>query len=412
MGDRGAANEEATDEDIAKMAAVVSESVRAGALGFSTSRTEIHASVEGVPVPGTYADERELLALAKASHAAGGIMEMVPAGIAGEAEGLMRETEMMERIARESGCLMTFLLLQHRLDSTEWRKQLDLCEAALRDGVRLVPQVAARPPAILFSFQGDNPFEYLPSFQPLKKLSFEQKIERLRDPELRATLLSEKDPNTTGMSLIYNSPDVWECTNPMGEPLSYTPEAGKNVAEIARREGRNPREVAYDLMLENDGRTFLMYAVVNYADGNSDAMKEMLTSPATVLGLSDAGAHVRQVIDASIHTYMLTHWVRGFDEGPSLSPTPRVRGEAAHPGQREALWFRRPGDAARGREGGHQRDRLRQPQGEPPERRPRPPAGMPRLMQTAEGYSHTLVAGETVTEGGKLTGARPGQVLR
>ena len=227
----------------------------------------------------------------------------------------MRETEMMERIARESGCLMTFLLLQHRLDSTEWRKQLDLCEAAMRDGVRLVPQVAARPPAILFSFQGDNPFEYLPSFQPLKKLSFEQKIERLRDPELRATLLSEKDPNTTGMSLIYNSPDVWECTNPMGETLSYTPEAGKNVAEIARREGRNPREVAYDLMLENDGRTFLMYAVVNYADGNSDAMKEMLTSPATVLGLSDAGAHVRQVIDASIHTYMLTHWVRGFDEG-------------------------------------------------------------------------------------------------
>ncbi len=412
MGERGAANEEATPEDVRQMAALVEQAIRDGALGFSTSRTEIHASVEGVPVPGTYADETELLAFAKAARAAGGIMEMVPAGIAGEAEGLLGETRMMERLARESGCLLTFLLLQHRLDSTEWRKQLDICEAAQREGVRLVPQVAARPPAVLFSFQGDNPFEYLPSFQPLKQLSFEQKIERLRDPELRATLLSEKDPNTTGMSLIYNSPEVWQCTNPMGDGLSYTPEAGGSVAEIAQREGRDPREVAYDLMLENDGRTFLMYAVVNWADGNSDAMRDMIQSPASVLGLSDAGAHVRQVIDASMHTYMLTHWVRGFEEGhPYHLPLEFVVKRLSHDNA-QLFGFQDRGVlrvGARADVNVIDYDNLQV-------NRPTVihdlPAGMPRLMQTAEGYVHSIVAGETVQEGGKLTGARPGQVVR
>jgi N-acyl-D-aspartate/D-glutamate deacylase len=412
MGDRGTTNEDPTPEEIERMAELVREAVAVGALGFSSSRTENHASLSGEPVPGTYASESELLAFAKAMKSSGGVMEMVPSGIAGEADNLLAETHMMERLARQSGCVLSFLLLQHGRDATEWRKQLDICEAAQRDGVQLVPQVAARPPAILFSFQGDNPFEYLPSFQPLKDLSFEQKIERLKDPELKRTLLSEKDPNTTGMSLVYNLPTVWDNTYCMGNPLSYTPEPEQCVAETARRENRDPREVAYDLMLENDGRTFLMYAVVNYADGNSDAMRDMLVSPGAVLGLSDAGAHVRQIIDASIHTYMLTHWVRGFEEGhPYHLPLEYVVKKLTYDNAKLFGFLDRGTLSAGAKADINLIDFDNLHVNHPTVIRDLP-ANMPRLMQTAEGYVNTFVSGESIQQNGELTGARPGRLVR
>ncbi len=413
MGERGANNEEATAQDIAQMAALVKEAIRAGAVGFSTSRTMIHCSVDGEPVPGTYAPETELLAFANAVKESGGLMEMVLSGVAGEVpDTLLGETRMMERIARQSGARLLFLLLQNHAASKEWREQLDICEAAQRDGVQLIPQVAARPPSVLFSFQGDNPFEYLPSFAPLKGLPLEQKIARLRDPELRRTLLSEKDPNTTGMSVIYNSPTVWDSTYEMGTPLSYTPDPAASIAKRAAHENRDPRELVYDLMLENDGHTFLMYTVVNYADGNSDAMAEMIRSPAAVLGLSDAGAHVRQIIDASIHTYMLTHWVRGFEKGhpyhmPLEFAVKKLTGDNA-----KLFGFDDRGTLTPGAKADLNLIDYENLKVEHPAIVHDLPAGMPRLMQKAQGYVATYVSGEAVQENGKATGARPGRVVR
>ncbi len=413
MGDRGAKNQEATPEDIADMATLVKGAIRDGALGFSTSRTMIHCSVDGEPVPGTYALENELLAFANAVKESGGLMEMVLSGVAGEVpDTLLGETRMMERIARQSGAQLLFLLLQNHVATREWREQLDICEQAQRDGVQLIPQVAARPPSVLFSFQGDNPFEYLPSFQPLKGLPFAQKIARLRDPELRRTLLSEKDPNTTGMSLIYNSPTVWDSTYPMGNPLSYTPNSDDSIAKRAGRENRDARELVYDLLLENDGRTFLMYTVVNYADGNSDAMAEMIRSPASVLGLSDAGAHVRQIIDAGIHTYMLTHWVRGFEKGhpyhlPLEFVVRKLTGDNA-----KLFGFTDRGTLTVGAKADVNLIDYDNLKVEQPGIVNDLPADMPRLMQKAQGYVATYVSGETIQENGKATGARPGRVVR
>ena len=167
----------------------------------------------------------------------------------------------------------------------------------------------------------------------------------LRNPELRHKLLTEQDPHTTGMSLLYQNARVWERTYPMGEELSYEPSADKSIAALAAREGRSPREVVYDLMLEQNGRAFLMYAAAGYADGNADPLHELICDPITVMGGSDAGAHVRQIIDAGVPTYALTHWTRDkAEDDPKRLPlefvvkklTPRWRASVWYAGSRYA----------------------------------------------------------------------------
>jgi N-acyl-D-aspartate/D-glutamate deacylase len=414
MGERGASNKPANADDIAKMAALTREAILAGALGFSTSRTPIHVGNDGEPVPGTYASEAELLAIARAIKQTGrGLLEWVPSGVGGEdLPGLPTEVEMMSRISKASGCPITFLLIQHNADGNQWCDQLKICEAAAKDGAKVIPQVFARPVCTLFSVVGDNPFQYFPSFQPLKNLPLAERVAALRNPDLRRRLLSENDPNTTGMSLIYKMDIMWERTYPMGYPLSYTPDKNNSIAAIARREGRTPREVAYDLMLEQEGRAFLMYAAAGYADTNEGALHSMIRHPLTALGGSDAGAHVRVICDASVPTYMLTHWVRGHGQGDQYHlPLEFVVKKLTHDGARLFGMYDRgtlePGMKADINLIDFNRLSLNHP-----EMVNDLPAGMPRLMQTATGYVATFVSGEAVQENGRETGARPGKVVR
>jgi len=414
MGERGAKNQPANADDMAKMAALTGQAIRAGALGFSTSRTPIHVANDGEPVPGTYASEAELQAIASAIKQVGrGLLEWVPAGVGGEdLPGLPAEVELMSRISKNTGCPITFLLIQHNADANQWREQLRICEAATKGGAKIIPQVFARPVCTLFSVQGDNPFQYFPTFAPLKNLGLAERVAVLRDPDFRRRLLADNDPNTTGMSLIYKMDIMWERTYPMGYPLSYTPDKENSIAAIARREGRTPREVAYDLMLEQEGRAFLMYAAAGYADGNESAIHSMLRHPLTALGGSDAGAHVRVICDASVPTYMLTHWVRGHGEGdPYHLPLELVVRKLSRDGARLFGMYDRgtlePGMKAdvnlidfNGLKLNH------------PEMINDLPAGMPRLMQTAKGYVATFVSGEAVQENGHETGARPGKIVR
>jgi N-acyl-D-aspartate/D-glutamate deacylase len=413
MGERGAKNEPATAQDIAQMAALVREAVLAGALGFSSSRTLVHTANDGEPVPGTFATEEELSGIARAVRSTGrGILEMVPRGIAGEAPDLLQEVDMMIRISRATGCPLTFLLAQNNSYPEQWREVMAKCTAAVQSGVHIVPMVFTRPVCILFSFQGDNPFEYLPSFQPLKKLSHDEKVAALRNPELRQKLVTEKDPNTTGMSMLYQNPLVWERTYPMGYPLSYEPDSKNSIAAIAQREGRSPREVVYDLMLEHNGRAFLMYAAAGYADGNGNSLHELIRNPITVMGGSDAGAHVRQIMDAGVPTYALTHWVRdkAHDDPKHLALEVVVK-KLTHDGARLFGMTDRgtlePGAKADVNLIDYEKLGVSHP-----EMIYDLPAGMPRLMQTATGYEKTLVRGEIVQENGKDTGARPGRIVR
>jgi N-acyl-D-aspartate/D-glutamate deacylase len=415
MGERGAKNQPASADEIASMAALVKHAIHAGALGFSTSRTLIHTALDGEPVPGTFAPEEELSALARAIVSAGrGILEWVPRGVGGEeahAGTLIEEMQLMRRITA-TGCPVTFLIVQNNTEPNQWREQMRIVEAAAQAGERLVPQVFARPICTLFSIAGDHPFTFLPSYAPLKDLPLDERLRAMRKPELKRRLLAEIDPNTTGMSLIYQNPLIWQRTYPMGTPLSYTPAAKDSIANMAKREGRDPREVAYDLLLENNGRAFLMYAAANYAEGNPDAVHEMLSHPLAVLGGSDAGAHVRVICDASIPTYMLTKWSREHRPGdahhlPIECVVKKMTGETARLYGMFDRGTLEPGMKANLNLIDYDNLAI-----EHPEMINDLPGGMPRLMQKARGYVATFVDGEMIQENGRETGARPGKVVR
>ena len=413
MGERGAKNEPATEEDIARMATIVKEAVLAGALGFSTSRTLAHTANDGEPVPGTFAKAEELIGMAKAVRSTGrGILEVVPRGAGGENAELLQEVEMFIRIARSTGCPFTFPFVQTNTYPEQWREVMATCTAAVKSGVPIVPMVFVRPVCVLFSFQGENPFEYLPSFQPLKKLAHDEKMAALRNPALRQKLVTETDPHTTGMSLLYQNEKVWERTYPMGRPLSYEPDSTQSIAATAAREKRDPREVVYDLMLEQNGRSFLMYAAFGYADGNADCLRELICDPITVLGGSDAGAHVRQIIDAGMPTYALTHWVRDKAAGdPSRLPLEFMVKKLTHDSAR-LFGMTDRGTLEPGAKADVNVIDYANLSVSHPEMIYDLPAGMPRLMQTANGYEKTFVSGEVVQENGTDTGARPGRIVR
>jgi N-acyl-D-aspartate/D-glutamate deacylase len=415
MGERGAKNQPATGDEIAAMAAMVKQAIHVGALGFSTSRTLIHTAIDGEPVPGTFAPEEELSAMARAIVSAGrGILEWVPRGVGGEeadAGTLIEEMKLMRRITA-TGCPVTFLIVQNNTEPNQWREQMRIVEAAAQAGEHLTPQVFARPICTLFSIAGDHPFTFLPSYAPLKDLSLDDRLRAMRNPETKRRLLADVDPNTTGMSLIYQNPLIWERTYPMGTPLSYTPAEKNSIASIAKREKRDPREVAYDLLLENDGRAFLMYAAANYAEGNPNAVHEMLSHPLAVLGGSDAGAHVRVICDASIPTYMMTKWSREHRAGdPHHLPIERVIKKMTSETARLYGMFDR-GTLEPGMKANLNLIDYDNLAVEHPEMVNDLPGGMPRLMQKARGYVATLVNGEMIQENGRETGARPGKVVR
>jgi N-acyl-D-amino-acid deacylase len=414
MGQRGADNEPATPADSQAMAKLVSEGMAAGALGFTTSRTPIHIDIHGVPVPGTFAAADELIALASAVKQSGhGLMEMVLAGVGGEdCEGLEREMALVRTVAEGSNCRMMYLQVQHNADADQWRRQLAVCEQAARDGYEIIPQVAGRPISVLFSLAGEHPWRFMPSFAEIEHLPVAERIRRMGEPEMRARLLSEEDPNDSGFSLFYKNPTLWDMTYPGGNPINYSPDPTTAISLIAKREGRNPAEVAYDLLLENEGNSILMHAVTGYADRNTNAVREMLTHPLSVFGLSDAGAHCRAICDGGIHTYMLTHWARGFspDHPEHLSLESLVKKMTGDNARLYGLHDR--GVLEPGRRADINLIDLAGLQALMPHMVYDLPANQPRLISGATGYVGTYVKGQKIQENGKFTEARPGRVIR
>ncbi len=413
MGERGANHETATADDLKRMSTLVSEAIAAGALGFSTSRTEIHIDVDGNPVPGTYAGVEELTAIAKAIKSSGGLMEMVLSGVGGEnCEALDKEMELLRQVAEGSNCPMTYLQVQHNADADQWRRQMAVVEQAARDGYRIAPQVAGRPISILFSMAGEHPWQFMPSYKEVADLPVDERIARLRDPAFRARLLAEDDPNETGMSLLYKAPDTWDMTYVAGSPMNYAPNPEDSIAAIARREGRTPQEVAYDALLERDGRALLMYMVTGYASGNVQPVNEMIRHPASVLGLSDAGAHCRFVCDGGVHTFMLSQWSRDCDpDDPLYLPlefiVQKLSGDNA-----KLFGLNDRGVLEPGRRADVNLIDLSKLENATPEMHYDLPADQPRLLSKASGYVGTYVKGELVQADGEITDARPGGVIR
>jgi N-acyl-D-aspartate/D-glutamate deacylase len=404
MGERGAKNEPATPADIAQMAAIVRSGIAAGALGFSTSRTIAHRAITGEPVPGTFAAEDELFGIGRAMGA--GIFEVAGAGAAGEdVAAPKRELDWMLRLSRETGRPVTFAMLQVDAAPTLWRELLELSAEAAATGAQVFPQVAGRPFGMLIGHQTTiHPFADRPTFAALLALPFEERIARLRDPEVKRRILAER-PATPSMLL-----GQLHRFFPMGDPPRYEPSREESIAGLAERAGVDAEELLYDRMLERDGRELFLVPVLNYSEGSADPIYEMLQHPRAALGLGDGGAHCGVICDASIQTFMLTHWVRDRARGPKLPVefvVKRMTKDTA-----ELYGFADRGTLARGQKADVNVIDLGALRLEAPQMIFDLPAGGKRFMQRARGYRYTLVSGDVALEGDEPTGMLAGRLLR
>jgi N-acyl-D-amino-acid deacylase len=411
MGERGARNEPATPDDIAEMARLVTEAIEAGALAFSTSRTMVHKAVDGEPVPGTFAAEDELFGIGRALGRLGrGLFELAPAGVVGEdVLAPERELDWMLRLSQEIGRPVTFAMTQNEACPDMWRKMLDLSRDAAAAGAQVRPQVAGRPSGLMFGLETTfHPFDDRPTFAALRPLPLAEQVARLADPEVRARIMGERQSYTDPMRAYLRTRfDRWF---PLPEPLDYEPGPEQSVAGMAAAQGRHPEDVVYDLMLEDGGRRLINVPVLNYVAGDMDALREMLLHPAAALGLADGGAHVAIICDASTPTFMLTHWARDRSRGERLPLELVVRRQTHDTATLYGLLDRgvlAPGYRADVNVIDHDRLRLRAPRVAHDL-----PAGARRIVQEAEGYEATLVAGQLVRADDADTGARPGQLVR
>ncbi len=405
MGQRGIAQEAATQDDLQKMAAVVQEGIEAGALGFSTSRTLIHKSMSGDLVPGTFAAESELLAIAKAMKAGGGgVFQMTSNHV-----DMADELDWMTSLSKETQQSVLFNLLQIDDDPNLWRKVLDKADKAHADGANVFATVAGRPAGVLMGWQHSaHPFLSNPAFVQIMHDPWEERIAKLRDPEFKRKILS-----TPHLSFGDFADFILTSTHKMyrldAEP-DYEPNPQENAAAIAERSGKKPLEVVYDWMMDNDGLGIVYFPIFNYSNGDLDHMREMLTHPHTRLGLGDGGAHCGVICDVSIPTYMLAYWSRDRRRGDTIPLEQMVAKQTRHTAEIYGLLDRgliAPGYRADLNVIDYDRLSI-----DAPKMVWDLPAGGKRLIQRARGYEATICAGEVVLENDELTEARPGRLVR
>ena len=411
MGDRGARNEAATSEDIEQMRVIVAEALRAGALGFSTSRTLAHRAADGEPVPGTFAMADELFGIGAALAELGaGVYEVAPLGTAGEdVEGMLNEVEWMATLSTTIGRPVTYALLQVDGDPEAWRVMVERSLKANADGAFLRPQIAARPTGLLSGhFTTYSLFDLVPAYNELKArgLSDEAFVSELRRPEVRRSIV-EWEHTTPEHHARVNG--ALHSTFLLGSPPNYEPKAEDCLAGLAERSGLSPFDIAYDACLADDGHGLLYIPILNYSLRNLDHVADMLAYEEVISGLADGGAHVGTICDASLPTYLLTHWVRDRD-GARISLEQAVKKQTHDTAQLYGLTDR--GRVAVGALADINVIDFDQLTIENPIVVADLPAGGRRILQGAKGYIATVKSGEVTFEEGLQTGARPGTLLR
>jgi len=420
MGDRGARNEDATAEDLAEMARIVREAREAGAVGFSTSRTMGHRAKDGEPVPGTFASSEELNALADALVAGGGGIfevapEVLPDGGDQPTMGMTEELQWMGDLALRTNLKVTFLLLQYMTMPDAWKQALDHSQHIMNKGGYLRPQVAARPFGMMVNWAGYHPFLKRPTFVDLAStLSLDDMRRELARPEIKAKILSETDgPIDSSVQFDGLGPRLGMIPHliyAMGDGVDYEPTPDMSVKALAAKNGVSTDEMAYDLLNEDNGCASLMFPTLNYVGENHDVIYEMLTHPTAINGLSDGGAHVRMICDASIPTYLLTHWARDRARGPKLPVEEAVRLQTTATADVMGLTDR--GRIAPGLRADINVIDFDKLELHAPRAVNDLPAGGRRLVQSASGYLATIVNGVVTRRDGADTGERPGRLVR
>jgi N-acyl-D-amino-acid deacylase len=405
MGERGANNEAATPDDIEKMATVVRDGLKAGALGFTTSRTMLHRAKNKELVPGTFASEDELLGIGRALGQAGhGVFEM-----ASDMVGPDATMEWMVKLSAETGLPITFAMAQTDKDPDSYRKMMARVKELNANGAHLAPQISARPTGLLMGLESSlHPFITHPTYKTIAHLPIDERVAKMREPAMRAQLLSE-EPS------VHDKVTRYLITNfdkffPLGDPPDYEPTRESSVGARAARLGVSPAALTYDLMLERNGRELLYMPFGNYAEYNHNALREMLLDPVTTLGLSDGGAHCGLICDASMPSYMLAHWVRDRSRGERMPVETAIRLQTSDTAKLYGLGDR--GVLAPGMKADVNVIDLDALRLHAPQMVFDLPAGGRRLIQRAEGYKFTVLSGEVTFQDGVPTEAMPGKLIR
>ena len=412
-------NGDATEAEVGRMAGIVEDALRAGAVGFSTSRIMGHRSIHGDQVPGTFAPEAELMSIAGAFRRAGaGVMQLIPSGTLGtmgEHTALENEVEMISRLSAAAGRPATFTLFETFGDPAQAHRILAMVKAGNKTGAQVFPQVGSRPTGFVFSLGSYHPFMAKPAYLALANLPLAERAKALRDPAVKAEIMAQTNvaPEHPGSmeALIPNVPFPMQQTFPLDTQSSYEPLAEESFEARAQAAGLSDgRSALYDHLVGGEGRDFAIAFFTGYATYSLDGLREMQLDDTTVVGLSDGGAHVGAIFDAVNPTYQLAYWARDRKRGATLPLAHVINRQTRR--NAELFGFTDRGLIAPGmRADVNVIDFANLGMGDMRFQHDLP-AGGARLMQPAHGYLATLIGGALTRRFDEDTGARPGRLLR
>jgi N-acyl-D-amino-acid deacylase len=403
MGARGAEREDATAADLDRMRSLTREAIDAGAIGFSTSRLNIHRTADGGKIPSFEAPVTELKAIAMGMADAGsGTLQMV---LDAPYREWVDEVSKLVDVAEATGRPATFSMIAANKDGAQWRDAFDLVEAANARGGKITAQVLPRPIGLLSGLElSINPFVLCPSYAAIAALPLDEKLAAMRDPATRDRLLSEEMDEGHPLAQLGR---MWRWMYPLGDPPNYAPTPEESIHARAQADGVSPEAWAYDYLTAGDGKNLILGALANFPDGRIDSLEAMLRHPDAIIGLGDGGAHYGAICDASYPTFLLTHWVRKLGK---FSVAEAVEILAAKPAR--ALGLHDRGTISVGAKADLNildLDRMHLPA---PHIARDLPGGGRRLDQAASGYDATIVAGKVIRRFDEATGALPGKLVR
>ena len=408
MDERGARNDTPTEHEIARMSRIVEEGLRAGALGFSTSRTILHRSVDGELVPGTTATKEELIGIGRAMGRVGhGVFEM-----ASDLKRDWREFEWMGELSRDTGLPVTFAALQSIAKELPLEEQISEMRRENARDANIVAQIALRGNGIVMAWQGTvHPFRFRPAWLEIIDRPWAEKLAHLKDPAFRARMLTEESqfPQSDLIGLMMVIAGGWTLQYEMGPDFNYEPTPAESIAARAAAAGVKPEEYAYDLLMRDEGRGFIYFPILNYADGNLNFLEALQEADDTVNSLSDGGAHCGTICDAASPTFMLQHWVRER-AGKRITLERAVKRQCRDTAALYGLNDR--GVIAPGYLADINVIDLENIKLGPPWLAFDLPAGGKRLLQKAEGYVCTIKSGEVTFRDGRYLGVHPGRLIR
>ena len=406
MGQRGIDREEATQEEIDQMSQIVKEAIQAGAFGFSTSRTEKHRDSSGALTPSITAHKNELVSIA---NSIGELNSGVLQGIS-DFYDFESEFDIFKEMSQSSGRPISITVEQMDQRPDRWHQLLDGIEAAQNEGINMYGQVPPRATGINMGLEVTlNPFTFYPSFYDLSKKSLEEKVATMRDPKFKKKLLSEQ-PVSIGNPLVEEITQSFNKMFRLGDPANYEPDPDSSFKAIAKKQNISPQEVAYDCLLEKEGKALIYHPLFNYLPGNLDFVEKMLNHPYSISGLGDAGAHCGAISDASFPTTLIQHWGRDRTRGKKIPLEKLISMQTLETSRLLGISDR--GVLKEGYKADINVIDFDNLTLHEPEVLHDLPAGGRRLVQKASGYEYTIVSGQIAFENGEATGALNGRLIR